>query len=182
MDTYVGYLSNSPEKLQEMAPAFAALSGEVAVPAITFYAQMWAQEDPMTVLNWASTLPAGTLPAAVGGAVQSWMKSDDAAASEWANALPAGPVRDAAAAGLVKALYQFDVPSAMAWAGSISNPAVATDILKKMAANFSYRGHEEFTNLLPATLDRLGASPEQRQAVNAALIPPPESSDPFRGH
>ena len=180
VDTYVGYLSSSPEVLKEMAPSFAALSGEVAVPAITFYSQMWAQEDPISALNWAATLPPETLPAAVGGAVQSWMKSDDAAASGWTNTLPAGPVRDAAAAGLVKALYQYDVSGAMAWAGSISNPAVALDVLNKMARDFSYGGDKDFTNLLPATLDRLGASPEQRQAVNAALIPPPEPLDPFR--
>jgi len=178
VDTYVGYLSSSPETLQKMAPSFAALSGEVAVPAVTFYSQMWAQEDPITALNWASTLPPETLPAAVGGAVQSWMKSDDGAASEWVNALPSGPVRDAAAAGLAKALYEFDVPGAMAWAGNISDPAAATDVLEKMAKDFSYRGNEEFKKLLPATLDRLGASAAQRQAVHAALIPPPESRNP----
>ncbi len=179
VDTYVGYLSSSPEKLQEMAPSFAALSGEVAVPAVTFYSQMWAQEDPMSALNWASTLPPETLPAAVGGAVQSWMKSDDAAASEWADALPPGPVRDAAAAGLTKALFEYDLPSAMAWAGSISDPAAATLILEKLARNFSWRDNGEFLQLLPATLDRLVASPEERKAVSDAMLPLPESGDPF---
>ncbi|MES2466000.1 MAG: hypothetical protein V4675_01765 [Verrucomicrobiota bacterium] len=179
VDTYVGYLSSSPEKLQDMAPSFAALSGEVAIPAITFYTQMWAQEDPVQTLNWAMTLPPETLPAAVGGAVQSWMKSDDSAASEWADALPAGPVRDAAAAGLTKALFEYDLPSAMAWAGSISDPAAATLILEKLAQDFSWRDNGEFKQLLPATLDRLGASPGQRKAVSDAMLPVPESGDPF---
>jgi hypothetical protein len=179
VDTYVGRLSSSPEKLQEMAPSFAALTGEVAVPAVTFFSQMWAQEDPVQTLNWAMSLPQETLPAAVGGAVQSWMKSDDAAASEWADALPAGPVRDAAAAGLTKALFEYDLPSAMAWAGSISDPATATPILEKSARDFSWRDNGEFLQLLPATLDRLEASPEQRKAVSDAMLPVPESGDPF---
>lgn len=182
VDSYAGYLSESPMKLKEMSPVFAGLSGEAAVQGVTYFSQMWAWADPIPALDWAVTLLPEIQSAAVEGAVQSWVKWDDAAASAWADALPAGPVRDAAASGLAKSLARMDLSGAMAWARNVANPNTATELLRHLGYDYGSKDNSEFLQLLPGTMNQLGLSVEQRDRVAAAIKKgqePMDHMDPF---
>jgi hypothetical protein len=54
--------------------------------------------------------------------VGNWIKQDPQAASEWINSLPPSSTRDGAITQLISVEGKNDLPTAFAWAGTITSP------------------------------------------------------------
>ncbi len=84
----------------------------------------WSTQDGAAAAAHLADMPQGSISASATNAVLSnWIKQDPHGASQAIDALPPSPARDSAVTQLINVEGKNDLPTAFAWAATISNPA-----------------------------------------------------------
>lgn len=109
----------------------------------------WARQDPASAKSWVETFTSPDLRAEASTIlIGYWLERDSGAAQAYARSLPAGPARDRASERVAQFLVRESGDSAVGWAERISDPALQSQTLAFVFAEWQRRDPEAVLTLL----------------------------------
>ena len=145
----------------EQLPAEAqAAAAAKMVPALV-------ARDPQSALALAEKLPEEARATHTNLVSHAWAKADAQASLRWTNDLPAGPQRDAAASGVVSALYEKEPRTAYPLAKEISDKESRVNQLQAVFGSWMFND----AGAAQLAIASSGLPPDE---LVAALTPPPD--------
>lgn len=125
----------------------------------------WVEVDAQAAFNWAG-LHEKEYPGVTGIAMQAWASSDPYGVSQAIAEMPAGPGRDAYIPSLVASISIHDPASAVAWAVSVSDPALREEMLRSLVSRARVARRSLDTLLQAEGLDHSTADFIRQEWVN----------------
>ena len=117
-----------------------ASSEENAADNVAMVAQQWSYKSAQDAVNWALTLPAGSLQdAALAASLPSLAIKNPQAAEQLLTSLPASSATDPAKARLAREYVNTDPVRAVAWANTISDNRTRDHVVQQVMANWQRR-------------------------------------------
>lgn len=123
--------------------------------------------DPQSALALAEKLPEEARATHVNLVSHAWAREDAQASLRWATAQPAGPQRDAAASGVVSALYEKEPRTAYPLAREISDKETRVSQLQAVFGSWMFND----AGAAQLAIASSGLPPDE---LAAALTPPPD--------
>ena len=160
------YAEADPEEAEQLLRA--VTEAHEAPGSVDAYVRTLAQEDPAEALKWQTELaPEDSLNKTenLQTIFEEWSRTDSVAASAQLNETPPGPQRDAAIAGFVATIKEFDPEAATTWSNNITDPDQRVETLTRSVQTWATTQPEEALEWLNTT----ALEPELRSALTDAV-------------